>query len=70
MNRGPVVSRKKDVAMASPVECPNCDAWWPPGTVRCNCGFNFTEQTMRFPLIPRFGAAAEESGCHRRAYCG
>jgi len=56
--------------MASPVECPNCDAWWPPGTVRCNCGFNFTEQTMRFPLIPRFGAAAEESGCHRRAYCG
>jgi hypothetical protein len=32
--------------MASPVECPNCGLWSPPGAVRCDCGYNFTTRTL------------------------
>ena len=43
--------------MAGPVECPNCGLWSPPGTVRCDCGYNFTTRTV--PADVRSGRMAE-----------
>jgi hypothetical protein len=34
------------LAMAGPIECPNCGLWSPPGTVRCDCGYNFATATL------------------------